>query len=132
MLRIGIVGYSAQKFNEEKARAIISKIFDDLEEQYGDNIVVVSGLTAIGIPKLAYEEAKRRGWKTVGIACRKAYEYERFPVDEEIIVGENWGDESETFINNVDILIRIGGGTQSRKETEMAKKSGKEVIEFEL
>lgn len=128
-MRVGVVGYSAQKFDVEKAKRIIKSIFDELQKQYGNDITIVSGLTAMGIPLLAYEEARRRGWKTIGIACRKAYDYERFPVDEEIIVGENWGDESETFLQSIDILVRIGGGRQSESETLKAKEIGLKVIE---
>jgi len=131
-MRIGITGYSVQEFDEKQARTIITNIFDELERKYGNNIIVVSGLTALGIPLIAYKEAQRRGWKTVGIACKKAYEFEIFPVDEEIIVGEDWGDESSTFIDNIDMLIRVGGGKQAHKEVEMAKKRGIPVIEYDL
>lgn len=95
-------------------------------------ITVVSGLTAIGIPLIAYEEAKERCWKTIGIACKKANEYPQFPVDEKIIVGEDWGDESNTFIKIVDKLIRVGGGSQSISEVKKARNKGIAVLEFDL
>lgn len=131
-MKIGIVGYSTQKFNIEEAKRIIKKEFDKLEENYGKDIEIVSGLTAMGIPLLAYQEAKRRGWKSVGIACKEAFQFKLFPVDKQIIVGEKWGDESETFLNYIDILIRIGGGEQSKKETALAKKKGIKIIEYNL
>lgn len=89
-------------------------------------------MTNIGIPALAYQEAIKRNWKTIGIACTKASEYDLFPVDKKIIIGNEWGDESETFIDSIDILIRIGGGKQSLKETEIFKTLNKLVIEFDL
>ncbi len=115
MLKIGFVGYSIMKFNEEKAKNIIKIIFDKLEEDE-NQIEIVSGLTNMGIPKLVYEEAVIRGMKTVGIACKKAYDYECFDVDKKIIQGINWGDESDAFLRYINILIKLGGGKQSTKE----------------
>ncbi len=130
-MNIGIIGYSIQKFNEKKAREMINNIYDSFEKHI-DNLVIVSGLTDLGIPKIAYEEAVKRNYKTIGIACQKAKEYELFPVDEKIIIGEEWGDESNTFLKYIDILIKIGGGEQSKKEVEQAKENGIKVYEFKL
>jgi len=132
VLRLGVIGYSAQEFDVDKAREILKKEFEYFKKIYGDDVVIVSGLTAMGVPLLAYEEAKKNGWKTVGIACKKAYDYERFPVDEEIIVGEEWGDESETFLKSIDMLLKIGGGRQSLKEVQMAKEMGLQVAEYSI
>ncbi|MGK7877101.1 MAG: hypothetical protein AB4426_28555 [Xenococcaceae cyanobacterium] len=129
-IRIGVVGYSMQMFEQDRALSLIRQGFDSIE--MAGVIEVVSGLTRLGIPALAYEEAVRRGWKTVGVACSKAFEYECFPVDETIIVGDEWGDESQTFLDMIDVLVRIGGGLQAHRECFLAKKQGKQVIEFEL
>ncbi len=132
-VHIGVVGYSLQHFNEEKAAAIIEAAFDELDIIYVGKIkVVVSGLTNMGIPKLAYQEAVSRGWRTVGIACEKANQYELFPVDKQIIVGKKWGDESPTFLNSIDVLIRVGGGEDSMREVNTFKQMGKSVYEYEL
>ena len=96
------------------------------------NYIVISGLTDMGIPALAYREAVRRNWGTMGVACEKAKEYELFPVDHKVISGKEWGDESEVFLYNIDLLIRIGGGTQSLEETQKAKDMGVEVYEYDL
>ncbi len=102
---IGIVGYSSTKFNIKKGKALVAKAFDDLEKRFGKELTIVSGLTMLGIPKLAYEEAHKRGLKTVGIACKKAIKYECFNCDEVIIIGSRWGEESETFLNKIDGFI---------------------------
>jgi hypothetical protein len=134
-LKIGIVGYSAQEFNRKKAEQLIR---DGIEEILKSNkstyIDIVSGLTNIGIPALAYNYAVKKRYMTTGIACTKAEEYECFPVDTKIIVGEEWGDESETFLRHIDCLLRIGGGKQSIEETETFKKLKPDntVVEYEL
>lgn len=133
-MRIGVVGYSEQKFNEDKAVSLLKKAFDKIEKDVksDEDIWVISGLTWLGIPGSAYEEAAKRGWKTMGIACEKAKEHKCYPVDEEIIIGKEWGDESKTFLDSFEILVRIGGGKQSLKETEETKKKDIPVIEYEL
>ena len=134
IIRIGVIGYSAQKFNELTARAYINDTFNLLKEHFGENtdFHVYSGLTNLGIPKLAYENAVDRNWKTVGFAAKCAEEYEWFPCDSHFIVGENWGDESEAFLENIDILVKIGGGNQSQREMEMAKEKGLRVISYDI
>jgi len=131
-MRIGFVGYSEQKFDIRKAKKLIKKIFDKLLEEYGEDLEIVSGLTYSGIPLLVYEEAKRRGLKTIGYASKKALELKQYPVDEKYIIGEDWGDESKYFLENIDKLIRIGGGTQSKKEAFSARKMGICVVEYDL
>ena len=129
---VGIIGYSGSKFDLNLGEKLIKQSFDELETKFGNNIVIVSGLTNIGIPGLAYKEAFTRGWKTCGIASKKAENHECFKCDEVIIVGDNWGDESLTFLNKIDIIVKIGGGKQSVREFEEAKKMNKITFEHEL
>ena len=133
MFNIGVVGYSGGKFNEDIAKALMVIALDVVEENHPEKeYALVSGLTDMGIPGIAYRMADKRGYKTVGIACAKADENPCYDVDERVIEGEDWGDESETFLKSIDALIRIGGGKQSIAETEIAKKKGLPVYEFDL
>lgn len=132
-IKIGVVGYSAQKFEETEAVRMLREAYDSINSQYADKLkVVVSGLTDLGIPALAYREAISRNWRTMGIACSKAKDYDCFPVDEEIIVGSEWGDESQTFLESLDVLVRVGGGKQALRETVQFRESGKPVLEYNL
>lgn len=131
-LRVGIVGYSAQSFDRDYARAILINQLRSLKIKEGRNIEVVSGLTWLGIPGLAYEVATALDLRTVGIACKKARNYECFPCDEVFLIGEDWGQESDMFLSSIDMLIRIGGGKQSHAECARAKAKGIPVVEFEL
>jgi len=133
-MNVGVVGFSdSKKFNEENAKKEIIKAFDMLELVFkGEEFRIVSGLTNLGIPKLAYEEAVKRHWETVGIACSKANEHDLFDVDESKIVGNDWGDESETFLKYCDIFLRFGGGEQSLDEMSEAKKMEKKVFEYDI
>lgn len=83
-----------------------------------------------GIPKIAYEEAATRGWQTIGFACSKAHNLPCFACDRVFIhgifficlhtpknvLGDNWGDESEKFLQYIHILLKVGGGAQSQRE----------------
>ena len=126
-MKIGVIGYSGQKFDEEKAKELIKQGLEQVGAKVGDWLV--SGLTNLGIPKLAYKIATNIGMGTVGIACELAKDYDLFPVDIKIIKGDNWGDESETFLNYIDCLIKVGGGKQSEEEFE---KFDRPKIEFDL
>lgn len=134
VLKVGVVGYSDDKvFDHNIARALLAIALDVVSEAHiADDYDLVSGLTNVGIPKLAYEMADKRGWKTTGITAKEAKQYECYPVGKEIIVGEKFGEESEKFIDYIDVLIRIGGGKQSLKETAMAKSAKIPVYEYDL
>lgn len=129
-MRVGVVGYSGQKFNETDATFLLGEAWGEIGIK-GDS-VIVSGLTNLGIPALAYGFAADYGLKTMGIACSKAKDYECFPCDRVHIIGDNWGDESEAFLASIDYLVRIGGGKQSHAECQRAKELGIIVIEKEL
>jgi hypothetical protein len=133
-MRVGLVGYSAQKFDQSKALEYISEAFDVVEELFGAETrhILVSGLTNLGIPRIGYMEAERRCWHLVGIACRKAADYDCYPVHERFYIGNNWGDESARFLDSIDILIRIGGGEQSKRETALAREREILTIEYDL
>ena len=131
LIKIGFIGYSPQKFDKEKATKILIKIFKELEDKYL-TAEIVSGLTNMGIPGMVYKIAKREDYKTTGIACSRANSYVCFPVDKKIIVGNNWGDESDTFLEYIDILYKIGGGHQSDIEFQKAKEMNIPTYEYKL
>lgn len=133
-INIGVVGYSMQEFDKQRAIEYIRRAFDFIEKQFPDGMkAVVSGLTDLGVPALAYREAVKREWEVKGIACSKALDYIWFPVSDVVIKGNNWGDESETFLNSIDILIRVGSGEQSMRKVEMVKKmKGIDIMEYDL
>lgn len=113
--RIGVIGYSGQKFDKYKAQAILQEALS-LRALVNQNCALVSGYTDLGIPAIAYRVADQLGMITVGIACEKANDNPRYPVDKVIIVGKEWGDESPTFLKSIDELIKVGGGKQSIAE----------------
>lgn len=119
-LRVGVVGPSGQSFDEDKARKYLLEAFNQIKAKEGLNVEVVSGWTWLGVPGLAYEIATAFNWSTVGVACAKAKDYDCFPCDRVIIVGDEWGDEFEYFLNSIDILIKVGDGEQSATEAEIA------------
>ncbi|MDP3640473.1 MAG: hypothetical protein Q8R53_04725 [Nanoarchaeota archaeon] len=132
-LKIGVVGYSWQNFDEEEAIRLLREAYDTLERQYPqEKKAVISGLTDIGIPALAYREAVSRQWRTIGIACSKAKQYTCFPVAEEILIGDDWGDESATFLDSIDVLVKVGGGKQAIAEMNAFRETGKPVREYQL
>ena len=128
MTYVGFVGYSSVDFDKEKAIKIIDEIFYNLN---ADDIIV-SGATNMGIPKLVYEEARRLNMKTIGVMPKEGKDYDVFPVDELIIVGEKFGDESIEFLSSIEVLYKIGGGAQSISEFKKAKDLKIEVYEYEI
>lgn len=130
---VGVMGFSGKKFDTELAQVYLEQAFNQVESvANGRRISIVSGYTDLGIPAMAYREAAKRGWETVGIACAKAQDYDVYPCDEVEIVGSNWGEESPTFIAKCEMFVRVGGGAQSFDEVKAARSAKKDVIEYDL
>ncbi|MEK6239057.1 MAG: hypothetical protein N2C14_30445 [Planctomycetales bacterium] len=124
MISIGVVGFSRNQFDQPAARELLRSALHEMLDRLGetaDNVELVSGLTNMGVPRIAYELADEMGMRTIGLSAKRALRMSVYAVDEQVIVGKNFGDESVEFIRRVDGLIRIGGGKQSRAETELFK-----------
>jgi len=155
--RIGVVGYCPPtKYDEREALKQLEEAFDRIDVDFSNRgIVVVSGVTNVGVLAQAYHLATERGYETGGVACEKAADFELFPTTEKpILVGKNWSTESPVFINGIDAIrdvdpekireylnhphygldamIRIGVGPQSIREATMIREMGKPTYEFDL
>ena len=141
-LRIGVAGYSGQKFDEDRAQQLLEQGLNEIIAAHPEatDYVLVSGHTDYGVPALAYREAVKRGWRTKGIACGKVNEkddagqpkLDLFPVDESVAVGTNWGDESSVFLSDINVLLCVGGGKQTEEEAAKYAEQGGELHKYEL
>ena len=129
-LRIGVVGPLDPIFDPDVALTLLRRGLDWLEPT--EMTEVVSSLVNSGIPAIAYHEARRRGWKTNGIACSKALDYDCYTVNSSIIVGQDWGDEYQEFLDAIDVLIQLGQEERLAKLSLHAKNRCKHLIELEL
>jgi len=125
-MKIGFIGYSETKFDITKANNIIKHIKNNINE----NDEIVSGATMYGIPKLVYNSFKNN--KKIGIMCKQGYNCDLYPCDIIYVIGDNWGDESQFFIDYIDVLYKIGGGKQSIKEKQLAIEKKIPVYEYNL
>lgn len=125
---IGVAGYCAQKFDRDDARIQLERYLS----KYVDNhVAVVSGLSDMGVPGIAYRIAKDLGITTIGIAAGKARGADNlWPCDEVYFVGQDWGDESLFFLGKIDELIAYEGGQQTKREVALAKELGIKVAEL--
>ena len=123
-LRIGIVGFSRPQFDQQAARTILERELAALRVRHPQReIEIVSGYTNAGVPQIAYEIADQLELTTVGFSARQALRVRSglYPVDQVILEGERFSDESEAFVRYIDGLIRVGGGRQSREEVRLFK-----------
>ncbi|MFK7747860.1 MAG: hypothetical protein AB8B65_05695 [Kordia sp.] len=123
-VKYGIVGFSRNQFDQKAAHEILQNEFQKIKEKHTDETVeIVSGYTNSGVPKIAYELAEKFDFVTVGFSAKQALRVRSgvYPVKKKIIRGNRFGAESEDFVRYIDALIRVGGGIQSRHETELFK-----------
>jgi hypothetical protein len=141
--KVGVVGYSQQLFDRQIATWCLIEAFAEIEIIFaqisfpGQQIEVVSGLTNLGIPGLAYELVSQRKYLTTGFACKTALSMQDiwYPVNHKIVlIGNSWGDESEEFVKyiNTGALIRVGGGKQSLAEVKLFDQFDGYLFEYDL
>ena len=123
-MKIGVGGFSRSQFDKKMAILKLRNVLEKLTiGKPPASIEIISGYTNMGVPRIAYRLADDMGFKTVGFSAKQALRVRAgvYPVKEVILEGERFGEESQKFIEYIDILVRIGGGPQSRKEVELFK-----------
>lgn len=125
MLKIGVVGYSGQKFDEDVARAALNELFDIASEDHPD-VTIIAGLADVGSPVLLTAAGEHSLSTTFA-------QYTPFAVDGMIIIESmERGSESPTFLEECDVVIRVGGGDQAHTEVAQFKEMGHLVYEYDL
>lgn len=136
---VGVAGFSGQwdegkidadpdiKASVEAAASALEAHILKLKEKHGEKLIVSSGGTAIGVPKIIYDICAKEGVAAMGIACDKAADYELGRMKYLIIEGQDWGAESPVFIGTADEIIVLGGGGQAKREAIAADAEGKKI-----
>jgi hypothetical protein len=137
---VGVAGFSGQWSTEKLAtdpnvaelvleanRALRSSL-QELKLKHDDRLIVSSGATDEGAPKLAYELCTELSILAMGVTSNRAAAYPLATMNYLIVSGEDWGDESPAFVRTLDELVVLGGGAQTRREAMLAAKEyGKRV-----
>jgi hypothetical protein len=140
---VGVTGFSGQwsdakiaadegiKSDAAAATASLHEYLSELKAKYGEKLVVSSGATNEGVPKIIYSLCESLGIKAMGVTSAKAADYPLGRMDYLIVMGEDWGQESPTFLNTSDEFILLGGGGQAKREAIAAAALGKTVAVFQ-
>jgi len=140
---VGVTGFSGQWSDQkiasdqtirEDALAATSLIRDHLEAlkaQYGSRLVLSSGATMEGVPKIIYQLCEQLGIDAMGVTSAKAIDYQLGKMRYLVVEGDDWGQESATFLRTSDELIMIGGGGQAKREAIAACTEAKPVTIFQ-
>ena len=140
---VGVTGFSGQ-WSEAKiaadeeirgdalaATTAIAEFLSELKSIHGDKLVLSSGATMEGVPKIIYELCDQMGITAMGVTSAKAFDYPLGKMSYLIVQGADWGEESSTFLSTSDELLMVGGGGQAKREAVAACTEGKPVTIFQ-
>ncbi len=139
---VGVTGFSGQwgqskidsdpavKSNVDAAIVALEGHLVALKDKHGDKLILSSGATMEGVPKIIYDLCQKHGIAAMGVTCEKALKYELGKMKYLIIEGQEWGAESATFLRTSDEIVMLGGGGQAKKEAIAAGVEGKKVSIF--
>ncbi len=137
---VGITGFSGQwddakvaadpglKAQYDRATETFRAKFTELLEEHGPNLVISSGATDLGVPKIAYAVAAELGIRALGVTSAKAVDYKLGQMDWLVVEGADWGAESPIFLETSDEVIVLGGGGQAKKEALAASNDHKKPV----
>jgi hypothetical protein len=123
---VGIVGSIATKYTQEAYETIFALLDQILPPNV--KLALATGFTDIGINRIAHRWAWERGIPVIGVACDKCWEHPVWIVHHKIIVGKEWGEESERFVSILNALVQFSETPQANKEAEMALTKGIKVV----
>jgi hypothetical protein len=124
-------GDAVLKSDSVAAAAALREKLVELKAEHGSALVISSGATNEGVPKIIYQLCEELRIKAMGVTSEKAFDYQLGTMEYLIVVGENWGDESPTFLNTSDEILMLGGGGQAKREAIAADQMGKRVTVFQ-
>jgi hypothetical protein len=140
---VGVTGFSGQwgqskidadpaiKADYEAGTAALEKHLVALSAKHGDKLVLSSGATMEGVPKIIYDVCDRLGITAMGVTSEKAFDYPLGKMKYLVVEGTDWGQESATFLRTSDEILMLGGGGQAKKEAIAASIEGKPVTIFQ-
>lgn len=140
---VGVAGYSGQwapaklaadpnlKVLADAAVSALSEQLKALKSKYGEKLIISSGATMEGVPKIIYDLCVEQGVPAIGVACAKAFKYPLATMKYLVVEGQEWGEESASFISLADELVVLGGGGQAKREMIAAGQQGKDVTVFQ-
>lgn len=140
---VGVTGFSGQwsaakieadpvlRTTVDAATVALTEHLRQLKATHGDKLVLSSGATMEGVPKIIYDVCVQEGIAAMGVACEKAFDYPLGKMKYLIIEGQDWGAESPTFLKTADEILLLGGGGQAKREALAAGVEGKKVSVFQ-
>lgn len=139
---VGVAGFSGQwspakleagpalKAAADAATEALRERLTKLKGEHGEKLVVSSGATMEGVPKIIYDICAEEGIAAMGVACEKAFNYPLGTMRHLVIEGQNWGYESPSFLKTSDEFVLLGGGGQAKREAIAASQEGKKIAVF--
>lgn len=133
-IRIGVIGYGSRIFNVKHARRLLEFAIDTALAQAENvtSVEIVTDLIFDGVPAIAYTLAEERGYRCAGYSCELSRYYGLYPADRCVVVGVSWADARAAMLDNIDVLIRIGGDNEALRMAILFERRGGTTIELEL
>jgi len=126
-LRIGVFGFYLPTFDKDKAVVEIDKVFGEVENHrqlLSGKVTLVLCPFDSGVFSLAYAKASALKWDIKAVCCldEHAREEARLPIPNMLLIEGARGSEDSCFVEEIDVLIRIGGGHQADNIESLALK----------
>lgn len=113
-------------------RPVFWSRFSPIEKStHGLKLVLSSGATNEGVPKIIDDFCEKLGIDAMGVTSAKAFDYPLGKMKYLIVQGDDWGAESSTFLATSDEILLLGGGGQAKREAIAAETEGKMVTVFQ-
>lgn len=99
---VGVFGSHTKDYQDTVVQQHIHDIFSNLYKQHGSYVWVVSDCLDSGISKIAFDEAQKYNWYTIGVHSSQLPRYPIYVTDHFLVV-----DDDKDMINVLTKLLSI-------------------------
>lgn len=119
--------------SESNQNEVVRSIQQSLDVLDPNKVVIVTGATDYGVEKIVHEEARSRGFTTLGTVVESAAPGEVGPVTHVTTMGVSWYGKSRPTLQFIKehngVIVFMGGGDILNDEIKMASNLG---VDFHL
>lgn len=131
-----LIGFTGWSVNPPEGRLDITREFisDLLNGLNPKEDIIVTGGTNMGAEKIVHEEARKRGFKIIGVISQnivKATEPIFAGLNTVVVVSRSWETMSGPFVDMVDALVSLGGRKTTNSMIDTATSRGMPTLQMQ-
>ena len=126
---VGIIGPKTKDYDNTESY-IIQSLLDEAISAEDVQFAIATSMIDIGMNAVAHRWAWNRGIPVIGVTTPKCWEFPCWMAQKRIIVGEDWGDENQSFVAILNALVKFSDTSFDKATGDLAHAAGIKVVDL--